>query len=41
MDSEWAGVPARALGEDLAISETECKHNAMARYRTRIARRCH
>ena len=37
MDSEWAGVPARALPAELGIGQLECKHNQIARVCARIA----
>ena len=37
MDSEWAGVPARALPGELGIRQLECKHNQIARVCARIA----
>ena len=37
MDSEWAGVPARALPAELGIRQLECKHNQIARVCARIA----
>jgi hypothetical protein len=37
MDSEWAGVPARAFPAELGVRQLECKHNQIARGCARIA----
>ena len=37
MDSEWAGVPARAFPAELGVRQLECKLNQIARGCARIA----